>query len=134
MPIWWKFVCLGKQSLSRLAAHISSLDVFQITLRKGYGIPDLKLDLAALYIKAGLKNMGTMFLLTDAQVWHAFFIFLFVFVRSQFLCYWHNYFLFFSALICVFLASISPLNLDISVHKSHKSVFVFFKSCMLWLW
>lgn len=32
----------GKQSLSRLAAFISSLDVFQITLRKGYGVPDLK--------------------------------------------------------------------------------------------
>lgn len=32
----------GKQSLSRLAAFISNLDVFQITLRKGYGIPDLK--------------------------------------------------------------------------------------------
>ena len=32
----------GKQSLSRLAAYISALDVFQISLRKGYGIPDLK--------------------------------------------------------------------------------------------
>ncbi|KGL72843.1 Dynein heavy chain 9, axonemal, partial [Tinamus guttatus] len=32
----------GKQSLTRLAAFISSLDVFQITLRKGYGISDLK--------------------------------------------------------------------------------------------
>lgn len=32
----------GKQSLSRLAAYISVLDVFQITLKKGYGIPDLK--------------------------------------------------------------------------------------------
>lgn len=32
----------GKQSLSRLAAFISSLEVFQITLRKGYGVPDLK--------------------------------------------------------------------------------------------
>lgn len=32
----------GKQSLARLAAHISNLSVFQITLRKGYGIPDLK--------------------------------------------------------------------------------------------
>lgn len=32
----------GKQSLSRLAAYISSLEVFQMTLRKGYGIPDLK--------------------------------------------------------------------------------------------
>lgn len=32
----------GKQSLSRLAAYISALDVFQITLKKGYAIPDLK--------------------------------------------------------------------------------------------
>lgn len=32
----------GKQSLSRLAAYISSLEVAQITLRKGYGVPDLK--------------------------------------------------------------------------------------------
>ena len=32
----------GKQSLARLAAYISSLEVYQITLRKGYGIPDLK--------------------------------------------------------------------------------------------
>ncbi|CAK8694647.1 unnamed protein product [Clavelina lepadiformis] len=58
----------GKQSLSRLAAFISNLDVFQITLRKGYGIPDLKVDLGALFVKAGVKNMGVLFLLTDAQV------------------------------------------------------------------
>ncbi|TPP62234.1 Dynein beta chain ciliary [Fasciola gigantica] len=58
----------GKQSLSRLSAFISSLEVFQITLRKGYAIPDLRADLAGLYLKAGLKNTGTVFLLTDAQV------------------------------------------------------------------
>ena len=58
----------GKQSLSRLAAYISSLEVFQIALRKGYSIPDLKLDLGALYVKAGVKNIGTVFLMTDAQV------------------------------------------------------------------
>ncbi|KAA0725373.1 Dynein heavy chain 9, axonemal [Triplophysa tibetana] len=58
----------GKQSLTRLAAFISSLEVFQITLKKGYSIPDLKIDLAALYIKAGVKNIGTVFLMTDAQV------------------------------------------------------------------
>ena len=58
----------GKQSLSRLAAYISSMEVFQVQLRKGYGIPDLKLDLANLYQKAGLKNLGTVFLMTDAQV------------------------------------------------------------------
>ncbi|XP_013068368.2 dynein beta chain, ciliary [Biomphalaria glabrata] len=58
----------GKQSLSRLAASISGLEVFQITLRKGYAIADLKLDLAGLYRKAGVKGIGIMFLMTDAQV------------------------------------------------------------------
>jgi dynein heavy chain len=58
----------GKQSLSRLAAFISALEVFQITLRKGYGIPDLKIDLGGLYMKAGVKNIGTVLLMTDAQV------------------------------------------------------------------
>ena len=49
----------GKQSLSRLAAFISNLEVFQITIRKGYGIADLKVkhipcvffdDLLVLYL------------------------------------------------------------------------------------
>ncbi|NXB13890.1 DYH9 protein, partial [Rhagologus leucostigma] len=58
----------GKQSLTRLAAFLSSLEVFQITLRKGYGVPDLKADLASLCLKAGLKSVGSVFLLSDAQV------------------------------------------------------------------
>ncbi|NXE69982.1 DYH17 protein, partial [Calcarius ornatus] len=58
----------GKQSLARLAAHISNLSVFQITLRKGYGIPDLKLDLASQYMKAAVKNIPGVFLMTDSQV------------------------------------------------------------------
>ncbi|KAI4566906.1 hypothetical protein MJG53_015583 [Ovis ammon polii x Ovis aries] len=58
----------GKQSLSRLAAYISALEVFQITLKKGYGIPDLKLDLAAQYIKSAVKNVPSVFLMTDSQV------------------------------------------------------------------
>ncbi|KAJ8736094.1 hypothetical protein PYW08_006750 [Mythimna loreyi] len=58
----------GKQSLSRLAAFISSLEVLQIQLKKGYGVSDLKNELSQLYIKTGLKNVGIMFLMTDAQV------------------------------------------------------------------
>ncbi|XP_048221904.1 LOW QUALITY PROTEIN: dynein axonemal heavy chain 9 [Perognathus longimembris pacificus] len=58
----------GKQSLTKLAAFISSMDVFQITLRKGYQIPDFKADLAGLCMKAGVKNLSTVFLMTDAQV------------------------------------------------------------------
>ncbi|XP_046391607.1 dynein beta chain, ciliary-like [Ischnura elegans] len=58
----------GKQSLSRLSASISGLDVFQFQIRKGYSMNDLKEDLAGLYLKVGLKGLGTMFLMTDSQV------------------------------------------------------------------
>lgn len=58
----------GKQSLARLSAFISSLEPFQVQLRATYGISDLKADLASLYLKAGLKNVGIMFLMTDSQV------------------------------------------------------------------
>lgn len=58
----------GKQSLARLAAFISSLEVSQVQLKKGYGIFDLKTELSNLYLKTGLKNVGIMFLMTDAQV------------------------------------------------------------------
>ncbi|XP_014229978.1 dynein beta chain, ciliary-like [Trichogramma pretiosum] len=59
---------MGKQSLSRLASFISSLEVFQVQLRKGYSINDLKADISLLYVKAGLKNLGITFLMTDSQV------------------------------------------------------------------
>ncbi|XP_018352750.1 PREDICTED: dynein heavy chain 9, axonemal-like [Trachymyrmex septentrionalis] len=58
----------GKQSLSRLASFVSSLEVFQIQLRKDYSLNDLKADLAVLYIKAGLKGMGITFLMSDSQI------------------------------------------------------------------
>ncbi|XP_074510014.1 dynein axonemal heavy chain 11 [Sebastes fasciatus] len=58
----------GKQSLTRLAAYISSVEVFQITLSKGYSIQDLKMDLAGLFIKTGVKNQRVALLLTDAQI------------------------------------------------------------------
>ncbi|XP_015187538.1 PREDICTED: dynein beta chain, ciliary-like [Polistes dominula] len=58
----------GKQSLSRLSAFISALEVFQIQLTKDYSLIDLKSDLAALYLKAGLKSIGIAFLMTDSQI------------------------------------------------------------------
>ena len=44
------------------------MEVFQINLRKGYGIQDLRSDLGTLYLKAGLKNLGCVFLMSDGQV------------------------------------------------------------------
>ncbi len=58
----------GKQSLARLAAYISSLNVYQIQIRRGYGIGDLKSDISTLFMKVGVKNIQSMFLITDAQV------------------------------------------------------------------
>lgn len=58
----------GKQSLARLSAFISSLSVYQISLRKGYNSADLRADLNILYQKVGIKNMSFVFLMTDAQV------------------------------------------------------------------
>ena len=58
----------GKPSLARLAASIAGLDTYQITIGKGYGLNELKADMLQCYFKAGAKDMGIMFLMTDAQV------------------------------------------------------------------
>ena len=58
----------GKQSLSRLAAFICGFKVVQIVISSNYGINDLKEDLKGMYNKAGLKEEGIMFLLTDSQI------------------------------------------------------------------
>ena len=58
----------GKQSLSRLAAFICGFTVRQIVISSNYGINDLKEDLKSMYNKAGLKEEGVMFLLTDSQI------------------------------------------------------------------
>lgn len=58
----------GKQSLTRLAAFISNLDVFQIQLTKDYSVNDLKTNISLLYMKAGIKSTSCCFLMTDAEV------------------------------------------------------------------
>jgi len=72
----------GKQSLSRLAAHVSGCTVVQITISSTYGIADLKVcvistwrkpnwlqeDLKQMYIKAGQKDESIVFLFTDSQI------------------------------------------------------------------
>ncbi|CAF0866110.1 unnamed protein product, partial [Didymodactylos carnosus] len=70
----------GKQSLARLAAFVSSLDVFQITIKPGYNINDFKEDLNLLYRRVGLKGPGYVFLLSDAQI-----------IDEEFLVYINDY-------------------------------------------
>eukprot|EP00792_Barthelona_sp_PAP020_P009037 TRINITY_DN3265_c0_g2_i1.p1 TRINITY_DN3265_c0_g2~~TRINITY_DN3265_c0_g2_i1.p1 ORF type:complete len:4670 (+),score=1289.10 TRINITY_DN3265_c0_g2_i1:29-14038(+) len=58
----------GRQSLTRLAAYIAEMDVFQIELASNYGQPEFRADMRNLYKKCGLEAKPTVFLLSDAQV------------------------------------------------------------------
>jgi len=58
----------GKQSLSRLAAHVCGYNVMQIMVNQTYGLVDFRTDLQSMYTKAGIKLEGVLFLLTDSQI------------------------------------------------------------------
>jgi len=58
----------GKQSLSRLASYICGNSVNMITIAKGYGPADLKLDIMNMYVKAGKKDERISFMMTDSQI------------------------------------------------------------------
>jgi dynein heavy chain, axonemal len=58
----------GKQSLARLSAFICNCSVSQIAISGTYGVADLKEDLKVMYMKAGVKGEGVVFLFTDSQI------------------------------------------------------------------
>ncbi|XP_038058163.1 dynein heavy chain 6, axonemal-like isoform X3 [Patiria miniata] len=58
----------GKQSLTRLAAHICNYKCFQIELSRGYDYSSFHDDLKKLYELAGVQNLNTVFLFTDTQI------------------------------------------------------------------
>ncbi|KAJ1563200.1 Dynein heavy chain 6, axonemal [Cladochytrium tenue] len=58
----------GKQSLTRLACHISDIQSFQIELTRTYGDVEWREDLKKLYLNAGLEGKSTVFLLSDTQI------------------------------------------------------------------
>ncbi|XP_065087185.1 dynein axonemal heavy chain 6 [Ochlerotatus camptorhynchus] len=59
---------MGKQSLSRLAAHINGYQCNQIALRRGYDHACFHEDLRKIYWIAGVLNKPTVFLITDTQI------------------------------------------------------------------
>ena len=59
---------MGKQSLSKLAAHVCQYTTRSITLTSTYTVNDFKTDIAAMYMKAGVKDEGILFLFTDSQI------------------------------------------------------------------
>jgi dynein heavy chain, axonemal len=46
----------GKQSLSKLAAHVAGCEVFEITLTRGYDETAFREDLKKLYTLLGVEN------------------------------------------------------------------------------
>ncbi|KAM9330540.1 dynein axonemal heavy chain 6 [Gastrophryne carolinensis] len=58
----------GKQSLTRLAAHICGYQCFQIELSRGYNYDSFHEDLRKLYKMVGVEDKDTVFLFTDTQI------------------------------------------------------------------
>eukprot|EP00736_Rhodelphis_marinus_P009962 Rmarinus@m.13206 len=58
----------GRQSLTRLAAHVNEMECVQIEISKSYGRPEWKEDLQRLLMKAGGENQKTVFLFSDTQI------------------------------------------------------------------
>ncbi|XP_031701028.1 dynein heavy chain 12, axonemal isoform X2 [Anarrhichthys ocellatus] len=58
----------GRQSITRLAASMAHMAMFQPEISKSYGITEWRDDLKMLLKNAGVKGQKTVFLLTDAQV------------------------------------------------------------------
>ncbi|KAF6321024.1 dynein axonemal heavy chain 6 [Rhinolophus ferrumequinum] len=58
----------GKQSLTRLAAHICGYKCLQIELTRGYNYDSFHEDLRKLYKQAGIDDKDMVFLFTDTQI------------------------------------------------------------------
>ena len=58
----------GRQSLSRLAAHISEMKTFQIEISKSYTKVEWRDDLKKMMKAAGAEGVHTVFLFSDTQI------------------------------------------------------------------
>jgi dynein heavy chain len=58
----------GKQSLTRLACHMSEYECIQVELTRNYGHAEWLEDIRRLYRSAGLEAKNTVFLLADTQI------------------------------------------------------------------
>jgi dynein heavy chain len=58
----------GKQSLSKLSAFLLTYDVVRIVVTSNYNMGDLRTDIQAMFVKAGVTGAQLLFILTDGQI------------------------------------------------------------------
>ncbi|XP_075157385.1 dynein heavy chain at 16F [Haematobia irritans] len=59
---------MGKQSLTKLAAHVNEYKCMQIELKRNYDINGFHEDLKMIYRQAGIDNQPVVFLMIDTQI------------------------------------------------------------------
>jgi dynein heavy chain len=58
----------GRQSLSKLASKIADIDIFQVEIKKSYGMNEFREDEKNLMRKVGIKGDMTSFIVTDNSI------------------------------------------------------------------
>ena len=58
----------GRQSVTRLAAHLSDMEVFSIEVSKSYSLVDWREDIKKVLKRAGMEGKATVFLFADTQI------------------------------------------------------------------